>query len=76
MNNKRRKALSEISDKLKVLKSQLEDIVGDEEEYMDNMPESLQGSEKYDIAEQACDSLYDAVSGIEEAISAIEEAAQ
>ena len=76
MNNKRRKALSEISDKLKVLKSQLEDIVGDEEEYMDNMPESLQGSEKYVIAEQACDSLYDAVSGIEEAISAIEEAAQ
>ena len=56
------------------IESELEDIydevdcIRDEEEcYMDNMPENLQSSSRYDAAEDACNNIYDAVDNIEEA---------
>ena len=70
MNNTRRKALSklaeearELAGKLADLKTALEDLKGEEEEYRDNMPENLQGSEKYEAADAA-------VSAMEEALDA------
>jgi hypothetical protein len=42
-------------------------IRDDEECYMENMPENLQSSARYEIAEEACDNLYDAVDLIDEA---------
>ena len=38
------------------------------------MPENLQGSERYEAAESACDNLDNAYDSLDEAISAIEEA--
>ena len=66
--------MQEIIDRFEELKSALEDILGDEEEYRDNIPENLQGSERYEKAEEACDNLDDAVSTLEDVINSIEEA--
>ena len=74
MNRIRRKNLQSIIDQLEELKSSLEDLQSEEEEYRDNMPENLQGSERYELADAACDNLCDAVSNLEETISSIETA--
>lgn len=51
-----------------------EDLQAEEEDYRDNMPENLQGSEKYEKADEACDNLSEAVDNLEEVISSIEAA--
>lgn len=76
MNKLRRKSLQALSEKLDELKSELEDIQQQEEEYRDNIPENLQGSDRYDKADSACSDLFDAVSSIEEALDSIESAIQ
>ena len=51
-----------------------EDIMSEEEDYRDNMPENLQGSMKYDAAEEAIDNMQDAIDSLEEAIDSLNEA--
>ena len=60
MNKVRRKNLQSIIDRLEDIKADLEEITYEEEEYRDNIPENLQGSEKYERADEACDNLNDA----------------
>jgi hypothetical protein len=55
------------------IKSELETICSDEQDYFDNMPENLQGSQRGMDAEEAIDQMNEAVSSIEDAISIIEE---
>lgn len=74
MNKNRRKELQHIIDGLDILKSNLEDIQTEEEEYRDNIPENMQSSEKYEIAEAACDAMSEAIDNLEEAIGNIESA--
>ena len=61
MNKARRKNIQDVVNQLEDLKSTLEDLQGEEEEYRDNIPENLQGSERYEKAEEACDTLSEAV---------------
>lgn len=74
MNKVRRKRLTEIKEKLEMLQNELEDIADEEEDYRDNIPENLQGSERYEKAEQACDALSYARDSMQELIDYIEEA--
>ena len=74
MNKIRRKSLQEIADKLAELKEELEALQSEEEDYRDNMPENFQGSERYERADAACDSLSEAADSLDSAISSIEEA--
>lgn len=74
MNRIRRKSLQSIIDLLEELKGSLEGFQEDEEEYRDNMPENLWGSERYEKAEEAISNMEDAVSSLEDAISSIEAA--
>lgn len=74
MNKVRRKNLQSIANQLEYLKTQIEDICSDEEEYRDNIPENMQGSERYEKADTACDNLSDAVDNLEEVIYSIESA--
>mgnify|MGYP000172677889 CR=1 FL=1 len=60
MNNARRKQikkaselLMEAKDKVEEARGILEDCKGEEEEYKENMPESLQDSEKAQVADTA-----------------------
>ena len=68
MNNKRRKQIDKAINMLTTASNFIESIRSDEEEYMDNMPENLQGSRRYSDAEDACNCLEDAISDIESAI--------
>jgi hypothetical protein len=74
MNNPRRKAIQKIIDNLYDLKSQLDDVFDDEQEYRDNIPENMQGGERYERADEARDNLSDAVDGLDEVISSLEAA--
>lgn len=69
MNNARRKRISKIADALNELKSQIDELHSEEEEVLDNIPESLHGTERYGIAENAVDMLESASSGLEDVIS-------
>ena len=88
MNTPRRKNLQAIIEAIEKLKSQLEDQMSDletlrdeETDYYDNMPESIQASERGERAEcsmealtEACDTLYDLVSQLEDVTNSIQEA--
>lgn len=48
----------------------------EEQECLDNMPENLEGSYRYEKMENAVDKLEDAISNIEEACDALGEASE
>lgn len=68
MNKVRRTRLASIKDKIEELQELLQDIIDEEQEAMDNMPESLQGSERYEAMEEALENLGFAADNIEEVI--------
>lgn len=90
MNKPRRKQIQDVIEKLSSLQSEMEVLIeeiesiqADEEEYRDNMPENLQGSERYERADAACDALESAKDSLEESkdnidevISSLEEASE
>lgn len=74
MNNSRRKELEKAVKLLEEAQSIIEDCRDEEQDYIDNMPENLQYSEKRDMAEEAfnnldiaCESLSDAIDSVNEA---------
>lgn len=73
MNKVRRKRLEGLIAKLEEVKEELAVFQEEEEEYRDNIPENLQGSQRYEKAEEACDALGNAASSLEEAIEHITE---
>lgn len=85
MNNTRRKAIKQTIDRFCSIRKKLEELVSEvesvksdvediqwEEEYRDNMPENLQGSERYDKADGACTNLSDAVDSLDDMIGALD----
>lgn len=75
MNKARRKALEDLASQLGDILAELEALRDEEQEYFDNMPESLQGGDKGSDAEQAIDSMNSAVDSLEAAIAHVDEAA-
>ena len=75
MNAQRRKEIQTLAGRLSDIISEIEAIEGDEQEYYDNMPESLQQSEKYQLAQSAIDALQSARDSADEAVNSLEEAA-
>ena len=73
MNNKRRK---EIAATIRQIEGVVSNILAEEEEAFDNMPESFQDSERGDISQEAQDNLSSAVDALEEAISYLEDASE
>ena len=53
-----------------------EEVLDEERDCLDNMPENLQCSDRYEAIEKAVDSLEEAVSDIESAAEKIEEASE
>jgi hypothetical protein len=78
MNKQRRKNINDVIKRLTAVqsefdKSELSDIKSDiegirdeEQDYFDNMPESLQGGEKGDAAQEAVNAMEDAIGYLEE----------
>ena len=73
MNNKRRK---EIANAIRQIENVVSSILADEEEAFDNMPESLQGSERGDTSQEAQGNLNSAIDALEEAIICLEDASE
>lgn len=68
MNKARRKWIDKITDKLLEIQTDLEDCRNEEEEAYDNMPESLQDSERGQAMQEAISAMEDADSSIQDAI--------
>lgn len=73
MNNLRRKAIRKVIEMLDDARILLDEIREDEENYRDNIPENLSGSERYEKADEACYEMEDAVGTLEEMVSTLEE---
>ena len=74
MNKARRAVLNKIINALTELKDELESIKEDEQDAMDNLPESLQDSDRYSAMEEAVDNMDSAFDGIEDVIDYLESA--
>ena len=73
MNKQRRKLITENINLLENIKSNIEDILSDEEFSFDNMPENLQCSLRGEESENAIDLLNDAIDNIENCIDSLNE---
>lgn len=69
MNNERRKTLAALRDRMTELQSQvttlaedLQDVCNEEQDYFDNMPESLQDGDKGQKAQAAIDLMENLIS--------------
>lgn len=84
MNNARRKAISTIIHSITDLNEkffasvdelcyEIEAVQDNEREALDNMPESMEGSERYSAMESAIESLQSAMDSLDEAATALNE---
>lgn len=74
MNKIRRKQLAAIQSKIAELQEMLEALHDEEQEAIDNMPESLWGSDRYEAMEEAASNIELAIDSIGDAVDYIEEA--
>jgi hypothetical protein len=73
MNKQDRKQLQQAIDFLNSAKDTLEFVAGAEREKFDNVPENLQGSEKFAALEHVADELDIRISELEDIVIGIEE---
>lgn len=74
MNNERRERLRGALRKLNDVHSIVNVVCDKEEDCLDNYPENLQGTERYDRTEAAVDSLNDALEKLDEVTECIQNA--
>lgn len=76
LNSNRREEISRVIAELEAVKSNVEDLRDEEQDCLINMPENLEGSERYKRMEDAVDNLDDAVSSLEDVIESLEKASE
>lgn len=76
MNARRRKDINSVIEKLDELKSQIEDIMQEEQDALDNLPESLQYGERGERMQSAIDALEYATDSVQEVIDNLNEATE
>ena len=74
MNDSRRKVLWQAKGLLREAAALVDLVCDQEEDSLDNMPENLQGSDRYAKIERAVDNLREAMEHIEDAQACIAEA--
>lgn len=73
MNKVRRTKLAQIYDKLVYIQEALDEVNADEQEAFSNIPENMQGSERYEQAEEAANNLEEACSHLADLLELLEE---
>ena len=73
MNNKRRKEISKIVATLEDVRDRLSEVVDEEQCAFDNMPESIQGSDRGCDSEEAIGYLSDALDSVQSALEYLDE---
>ena len=76
MNNSRRGILASISEAIGELEARLQEVIDEEQDAYDNLPESIQNGERGQRSPEAIDALDQALESLSEARSQIEEASQ
>ena len=76
MNKQRRAELEKLATRIEDERADLESVRDDEQNAFDQMPESLQGSERGQKAENAVSYLEDAIGSLHEAHRSIESACE
>lgn len=71
MNKKRRKALAELHEALTGIADRLETLRDEEQDGLDNLPETIQGSERGNVMTEAVDAMQEAYDALETAIESI-----
>lgn len=71
MNAKRRKEIEKVVAELQDKLLCLESLRDEEQEYLDNIPENLQGSERYEKTENIIDDMTNAIDEINSALENI-----
>ena len=74
MNNLRRKAIREIIAVLYDVQEKVEELLDEETDYKENIPENLQSSDRYYRAEECVDNLQTAYDSLDEVFSCLESA--
>lgn len=72
MNNKRRKQIGLAIEKIEEASNILQEVLDDEEEAFDNMPENLQGSIRGAESQEAIDLLGSSIDNLEDLINDLE----
>lgn len=72
MNNERRQAIEDLESRLSILSDEIESLLGEEQEALDNLPESFRNSERGEQMETAVSNLGEALSSIGDALSSLE----
>lgn len=72
MNNTRREIIDSIIEQLENSKARIEEVQSDEQDYCDNIPESM--TAKIDVATAACDNLEYALDSLAEVIEYLQAA--
>lgn len=72
MNKQRRKTINEIIEALQDLQGAIDEVLQDEQDAYDNMPESLQNSERGENSENAIGELEEALSCLDDCIRSLE----
>ena len=73
MNNIRRKRISNLIVRINMVKEELEDILNEEQDYYDNIPENLLGSERAELSEEAIGLLEEANESFDSIIDNLED---
>ena len=71
MNQERRNRLEIIRNRLDDILSDVKELLDEEEHYRDNLPEELQESDEYEIADAICDDLSDDMDALDDAVNSI-----
>lgn len=73
MNNERRKRIADAISAIGKIESLIQNILDDEQDAYENMPEGVKTSENGMVSEEAQENLDSAIDALEEAISYLEE---
>lgn len=76
MNKERRKQIKTVVDALNALRECIEDIHDEEEAALYALPESFEGTERYEAMEEAVTNISDAMDSIDDAIDSLDCAAE
>lgn len=74
MNKQRRAEIYDLAKRFDSLKDEVQQILEDEQQYFDDMPENFQNGDKGEKAQSAIDALEAAASNIEELMENLNEA--
>lgn len=64
MNKKRRNKIRKLHDKIEEFGNELQEIIGEEEKYIENVPENLQSTDKYITSERCICFLESSLDGL------------